>query len=306
MPYLIDGYNIENDLCTTRSAPTTIADDGESRTSYQGLPITYSPADCVIADSLTKRYYAYGLYNIPSYARPGGFNITDGLFGLGIRYNHTGATPNTSGTLLSTSNTVTSPANCNHILVYCVGGGGGGGDTGANTPGGTGGNSGPGYNGEVNVFEIAVGPNSNFIVSVGAGGGGGNRPGGITAARGAPSFVRFPTAGSSPRSEANGGMGAPNGGDGSGIAGSGSNGSPSSASEFFPTANYPGTITAGEPPSWYPPTGQIATPGGTASFVDSPTNAIGGFGGGATNASPNSVGRAGNHGMVAIWFRHSY
>lgn len=306
MPYFINGYDIENDLWTTQSAPTTIADDGESRLVYKGLPTTYSPANCVIADSLTVRYGVYGLYDVPNYIVTGTRNITDGLYGPGIRYNHNGATPNTNATLLSTTNTETSPANCNHIIVYCVGGGGGGGDTGANTPGGTGGNSGPGYNGEVNVFSIEVGPNSNFVVSVGAGGGGGNRPGGITAARGAPSFVRFPTAGSSPRFEANGGMGAPNGGDGSGVAGSGSNGSPSSASESFPTANYPGTTSAGEPPSNYPPTGQIATPGGTGSFLDSPANAIGGFGGGTTNSSPNNVGRAGNNGMVAIWFRHLY
>lgn len=311
MPYLINGFDIENDLSTTQSSPTTIADNGVSRAKYQGLAITYSPSNCTIINSLTTRYNCYGVYSAPKYLLPTG-TITDGLFGLAIRYNHTGLTPNTNSTLLITSQTITSPANCNQILIYSVGGGGGGGDTGANSPGGTGGNSGPGYNGEVAVGVLTVGPNSNFIVVVGAGGGGGNRPGGITAARGAPSYVRFPTAGTSPTTaEATGGMGCPNAGDGTGIAGSGSNGSPSSTAEFYPTANFPGSYTAQQvtnPSNFtytWPPTGQITNPAALG-ILDSPSSAIGGFGAGTTNTGAPNVGTAGNHGMVAIFFKNDY
>jgi hypothetical protein len=292
MPFLVNGFNIENDLSTTKDHPTAIRDDSLSQDYYTSIATTYSPLDGAIGDSLTVKYNCYCLTSTPEYLRPSG-TITSGLFANSIRYNtSSGANPGTM------------PANCNQILVYSVGGGGGGGSHGEPGLYGGGGNAGPGFNGEVAVGLVNIPAGSNFAVVVGTGGQGGDRNAGITATAGGPSYIRYPTAGTSPKSvEAQGGVGCPNGGDGSNSLPNPGNGSPATAGPGN------GSLTAQQvvnPTNFnytWPPTGQVTSPSGSGN-TDSPTTAIGGFGRGATNSTPNDNGNGGRNGMVTIFFRN--
>jgi len=316
----------------------TRADLAKLGALYSPISESYSnPNVCQITNSDTTTFNCYKVpsthtiknyYKFPATATAPITNLSDpsylqnqgyDYYGYSVRYSGTTTPRNTNTSTVPDQGTqdpqgsVIVPEWCNSVLIYSVGGGGGGGGKGGNTGNGNSGNGADGANGSVAVARLTVTPGTNIVVYVGNGGQSGagtaNSPG--DARPGAPSYVRYPSAGSSPRTaEAFGGAGANAGNAPPGILGqSGNSGTLQPVST--PTSYNPGGFTlvssnaAYEPPNPtptaigvnfnFPPTAQVARGGADLA------GAIGRFGSGSGTTS--TAGTSGTPGMVAIFFK---